>query len=160
MVYFGGFFPKLEFSRGFLYVCIIYISGRISAAVRAGDIFFSLAGPVGHWGPYCDFSRSFSKLYKSQWYSRKIYDPGSPSSGLKRSILFLEILRDFLCLSINSAEGSAERGPFLFRVPRSSFRVWRSSVGCSVAREGAAYLRRVQYSSEGRSLPQRVHRSS
>ncbi len=48
MVYFGGFFPKLEFSRGFLYVCIIYISGRISAAVRAGDIFFSLAGPVGY----------------------------------------------------------------------------------------------------------------
>ena len=27
---------------------IIYISGRISAAVRAGDIFFSLAGPVGY----------------------------------------------------------------------------------------------------------------
>jgi hypothetical protein len=47
---FGGFFPKLEFSRGFLYVCIIYISGRISAAVKAGDIiFFSLAGPVGYY---------------------------------------------------------------------------------------------------------------
>jgi len=150
----ADFLPNWDISRGFLYVCIIYIAGRISADVRAWDIiFFSLAGPVGHWGPYCDFSRSFSKLYKSQWYSGKIYDPGSPSSGLKRSILFLEILRDFLCLSINSAEGSAERGPVLFRVPRSSFRVWRSSVGCSVAREGAAYLRRVQYTSEGRSLP-------
>ncbi len=31
-------FSKLEFSRGFLYVCIIYIAGRISAAVMAGDI--------------------------------------------------------------------------------------------------------------------------
>ncbi len=46
MVYFGGFFPKLEFSRGFLYVCIIY---RISAAVMVGDIIlFGLAGPVGY----------------------------------------------------------------------------------------------------------------
>ncbi len=47
MVYFGGFFPKLGFSRGFLYVYLIYIAGRISAAAMAGDIiFFSLAGPV------------------------------------------------------------------------------------------------------------------
>ena len=47
MVYFGGFFPKPEFSRGFLYVYLIYIAVRISAAVMAGDIiFFSLAGPL------------------------------------------------------------------------------------------------------------------
>ncbi len=36
MVYFGGFFAKLEFSRGFLYVFIIYFAGRISAAVHDG----------------------------------------------------------------------------------------------------------------------------
>jgi hypothetical protein len=47
VVYFGGFFPKLEFSQGFIYVYLIYIAGRISAAAMAGDIiFFSLAGPV------------------------------------------------------------------------------------------------------------------
>jgi hypothetical protein len=50
VVLFGGFFPKLEFSRGFLYVCIIYISGSISAAAMAWDIiFFRLAGPVGDY---------------------------------------------------------------------------------------------------------------
>ncbi len=47
MVYFGGFFPKLEFSRGFLYLYLINIFGRISAAAMAGDIiFFCLAGPL------------------------------------------------------------------------------------------------------------------
>ncbi len=50
MVYFGGFFGKLAFSRGFLYVCIIYVAGRISAAVIAGNIIFlSLAGTVGDY---------------------------------------------------------------------------------------------------------------
>ncbi len=45
MVYFGGFFPKLEFSRGFLYIYVINLAVRISAAATAGDIiFFSLAG--------------------------------------------------------------------------------------------------------------------
>ncbi len=44
------FLPNWNISRGFLYVCIIYIAGRISAAVRAGDILlFSLAGPVGYY---------------------------------------------------------------------------------------------------------------
>ncbi len=47
MVYFGGFFPKLKFSRGFL--CILF-TGRNSATAIAGDfIFFSLAGPVGDY---------------------------------------------------------------------------------------------------------------
>jgi hypothetical protein len=45
------FFPNLEFSRGFLYVYLIYIAGRISAAAMgAGDIiFFSLASPVENY---------------------------------------------------------------------------------------------------------------
>jgi len=30
--------PNWDNSRGFLYVCIIYIAGSIRAAVRAGDI--------------------------------------------------------------------------------------------------------------------------
>ncbi len=67
MVYFGGFFAKLEFSRGFLYVLFIYISGRISAAAMAGEIiFFSLAGPVGDYtgAPTVIFlSRDFSIYY-------------------------------------------------------------------------------------------------
>jgi hypothetical protein len=46
----ADFFAKQEFSRGFLYACIIYIAGRNSAAVMAGEnIFFSLAGPVGDY---------------------------------------------------------------------------------------------------------------
>ncbi len=41
--------PNWNISRGFL--IFIYIAGRISAAVRAGDIiFFSLAAPV--WRVY------------------------------------------------------------------------------------------------------------
>jgi hypothetical protein len=43
-------FPKLKYLQGFLYVYIIYIAGRISTAAMAGDIiFFSLAGPMGHY---------------------------------------------------------------------------------------------------------------
>jgi hypothetical protein len=38
VVYFGGFFAKLEFSRGFLY---IFLTGRNSeAAMGGGDIIF------------------------------------------------------------------------------------------------------------------------
>jgi hypothetical protein len=53
----------------------------------------------------------------------------------------------FLCISFISPEGSAklrwggggqEREHNVFRVPRSSLRVWSSSVGCSVAQKGAA----------------------
>jgi hypothetical protein len=90
----ADFFTKLEFSRGFLYVCIIYIAGRISAAVMAGDIIlFGLAGPVGY--------NTGNFIYQSlsgPWSSGQIYAPDNPSSGLKRSILFLEILRGFLCI--------------------------------------------------------------
>ncbi len=32
--------PNWDISRGFLYVCIIYIAGKNKAAVRAGDINF------------------------------------------------------------------------------------------------------------------------
>ncbi len=127
MVYFGGFFPKLEFSRGFLYVCINYISGRISAAVRAGDIiFFSLAGPVGYYTGNI-INQSVGGLVK------KIYAPGNPSSGLKRSILFLEILQGFSVYFIGRISEAAMGGP------RSSFRVRRSSVGHTIAKQDAAY---------------------
>jgi hypothetical protein len=47
-----------------------------------------------------------------------------------------------------------------FRVPRRSFRVRHSSVGCSVDQKGTAELSRVQRSSEGRSIALRVQRSS
>jgi hypothetical protein len=76
------------------------------------------------------------EYYKSKprWSSAKIYATGSPSSGLKRSILFLGILRGFL---------------YIFcRKDQRSCNGW------------AAKLRRVQCSSEGCSLAQRVQRSS
>jgi hypothetical protein len=57
-------------------------------------IFFSLAGPV--------------RDYKSQWYSGKKYAPGSPSSGLKRCILFLEISRGFSLYIINFVRSISE----------------------------------------------------
>jgi hypothetical protein len=125
VVYFGGFFPKLEFSRGFLYVCIIYISGRISAAVRAGDIiFFSLADSVGY------YTGNIIHKSRRQWFSGKIYAPGNPSSGLKRSILFMEILQGFSVYFVGRISEAAMGGP------RSSFRVRHGSVGCSVAQKG------------------------
>jgi hypothetical protein len=37
-------------------------------------------------------------ISKPRWYRGKIYAPGSLSSGLKRSILFLDILLGFLCI--------------------------------------------------------------
>jgi hypothetical protein len=58
--------PNWDISRGFLYVCIIYIAGRIRTAVMAGEIlFFSLAGPVGDYtGAHTVvFSRGFSIYY-------------------------------------------------------------------------------------------------
>jgi hypothetical protein len=78
--------PNWDISRGFLYVYLIYITGRISAAGMAGDIiFFSLAGPVGDYtGAHTVIFAGF--FYKS--HSGKIYAPGSSSSGLKRRILF------------------------------------------------------------------------
>jgi hypothetical protein len=89
----ADFFPNWDISRGFLYVCIIYIAGRISAAVMAGDIIFlSLAGPVGYY--------TGNIIYQASVVHGQVerYAPGIPSSGLKRSILCLEISRGFLCI--------------------------------------------------------------
>ncbi len=88
MVYFGGFFPKLEYSRSFLYISLIYIPGRISAAVMAGDIiFFCLAGPVGY------YTGNILNQSLGAAVERYTFGTGNPSSSLKRSILFLEISR-------------------------------------------------------------------
>ncbi len=45
----ADFLPNCDISRGFLYVCIIFIAGRISAAVMAREIIF-LGCRVGHLG--------------------------------------------------------------------------------------------------------------
>ncbi len=143
MVYFGGFFPELEFSRGFLYVpvCIIYIAGRISAVMMAGDIkFFSLTGPVGY--------HTENIIYQSlggPWSSRKIYAPGNPSSGCPwlsknnlRNVYFKGLkltkktIGDFFVYFVERISEAAMGGP------RSSLRVRRSSVGCSIVQKGAA----------------------
>ncbi len=82
MVYFGEFLPNWDISHGFLQVCIIYIAGRISAAVMAGDILlFGLAGPVGYYT-----GNNLDQSLGGPWSSGKIYAPDNPSSGLKRSI--------------------------------------------------------------------------
>jgi hypothetical protein len=75
----ADFFPNWDISRGFLYVCIIYIAGRISAAVMAGNIIlFGLAGSVGY--------NTGNFIYQSlggPWSSGEIYASDNPSSGLK-----------------------------------------------------------------------------
>jgi hypothetical protein len=55
VVYFGGFFAKLEFSRGFLYISLIN-AVRISEAAMGGaeDIVFIILTPNGSkkaWPP-------------------------------------------------------------------------------------------------------------
>ncbi len=71
-------------------------------------VFFGLAGPVGDYnGAHTAIIRGVF-VYKSQWYSGKIYAPGSPRSGLKRSILFLEVSRGFLCISLISSRRISE----------------------------------------------------
>ena len=64
-------------------------------------------------------------LSKLLWSSGKIYDSGSPSSGLKkkRTILFLEISRGFSVYFVGRISEAAMGGP------RSSFRARRSSEG-------------------------------
>ncbi len=60
-LYFGGFFSKLGHFAGFLYVCIIYSAGRISAAVMAGDIILikknktKIVRTYGRTGKYMNF---------------------------------------------------------------------------------------------------------
>jgi hypothetical protein len=50
VVYFGGFFPKLEFSRGFLY---ILFTGRSSkAAMGGGHYIFPLSKNYKIEGPW------------------------------------------------------------------------------------------------------------
>ena len=57
----ADFFPNWDISRGFLYVCIIYIAGRISAAVMAGDIILikknktKIVRTYGRTGKYMNF---------------------------------------------------------------------------------------------------------
>jgi hypothetical protein len=108
-----------NFRGVFSHVYSIYITGRISAAAMSGDIiFFSLAGPVGDYtGVHTVIFRGVF-LHMSQWYSEKIYAPGSLSSGLKRSILFLNFagfslyIINFVRRISEAAMGGA--GPFNF----------------------------------------------
>jgi hypothetical protein len=72
----------------------------------------------------------------------------------------LEFSRGFLLyiLGINFAVRAGDI--IFFRVPRSSLRMRRSSVGCSVVQKGAAKFSKVHRISEGCNLAQRVQRSS
>ncbi len=152
-------------------------------------IFFSLAGPVGDYtGAHTVFFSQDFFLHiilqkeEPRWSSGKIYAHGSPSSGLKRSILFLGISRGFLCIFCRKDQRSCDgwaakliqgEAQLIQGEPQLS-RVQRSSEGCSIAQKGAAYsegaaqflgcsealraLRssdRVQHSSEGCSVAQK-----
>jgi hypothetical protein len=79
VVYFGGFLPNWNFPGVFSTYLSFYTAGRSSAAAMAGYIvFFGLAGPVGDYnGAHTAIIRGVF-VYKSQWYSGRIYAPGSP----------------------------------------------------------------------------------
>jgi hypothetical protein len=117
----ADFLPNWGISRGFLYVCIIYIAGRIRAAVRAGDInflvslvqweitrgahtvIFRLRG-CGGWGE--GLGILYIKASVVQW---KDICPWQLD-------LFLKISRGFLCIFRRRISETAMGGP------RSSFR--------------------------------------
>jgi hypothetical protein len=115
-------FSQTEIFAGFsLHIIILAI--RISAAAMAGDIiFFSLAGPVGDYtGANAVIFQGFFSVVQWQdigmyvyvklkpkdflhffiWLNRRvrtktkldIRPPGSPSSGLKRNLLFQKKFR-------------------------------------------------------------------
>jgi hypothetical protein len=62
--------------------------------------------------------------------------------------------------AVRIREAAVDGGHCIFRVPRSSFRVRHSSVGCSATQKGAAELRRAQLSSKKCSLSLRAQLSS
>jgi hypothetical protein len=84
MVHFGGFFAKLEFSRGFLFTgYILNLAVRISAAMMAWDIIF-LGCRTAYKGTIDGARSGEYYISKPLWSSGKIYAYGSPSSGLKK----------------------------------------------------------------------------
>ena len=76
----------------FLYIILQKEERSCDGQVGEGIVFFFFA-----YKGAMDGARG-GEYYKSKprWSSGKIYTPGSPSSGLKRSILFLEISQGFL----------------------------------------------------------------
>ena len=98
--------PNWDISRGFLYVCIIYIACKIRAAVRAGYINF-LASLV-QW----NISRVILQIKASviQWKDIR-YAPGNPSLSPKRSILFLKFRGIFSVYFVGRISEAAMGGP-------------------------------------------------
>jgi hypothetical protein len=141
---------------------IINFAVRISAAAMAGDIiFFSLAGPLGDytWAHTVsiytyecifkskpkDFLHFFIWLKKIGELEKKmdIIRPWQPEFGSEEKPFVCENFVGVFTVSLILPEGSAKLrwvsgGHLFFRVPRRSFKVRRSSVGCSVARKGVA----------------------
>ncbi len=58
--------------------------------------------------------------------------------------------------AVRSSEAAMGRGHYIVQGSCSSFRVRRSSVGCSLSQKAVAQLRRVQRSSERFSVAQKV----
>jgi hypothetical protein len=107
-----------------IFFFILFSSRKSEAAMgRSGRALYFLGCRIANKGAM-DGARG-GEYYKSKprWSSEKIYVPGSPSSGLKRSILFLGISRGFLCLFVVRISEAAMGGP------RSSCRARRSSFG-------------------------------
>ncbi len=123
MVYFGGFFVKLGNFAGFSLYYFINNAVRISEAAMGGaggDIIFITSEPSRRIHPY---TMIFCVVF-SLYYSPKGFFPK------------LEFLFKLLILPKETAKLRWEN--IFFRVQRSSIRVQRSSVGCSVSQKGKA----------------------
>ena len=161
MVYFGGFFAKLGNFAGFsLYIerkkerkkershLIINNAVRISEAAMggAGDIIFITSEPSGRIHPHTViFCVVFSLRYspkgsaKLRWAARRSYDNKRAVLHFRGFFPKLEFLFKILILPKGKEQRScAGGGGYIFRVQRSSIRVQRSSVGCSVSQKGKA----------------------
>ena len=70
------------------------------------------------------------------------------SSGILRRIfsqtkIFAGFSLHIINFAVRISEAATDRGNYIFRMPRISFKVRRSSVGCSIAQKDAAYLRKL-----------------
>ncbi len=103
------FSPNWDFRGVFFIYSIINLAVRNSAAMMAGDLKF-LECRTAYKGAMDGARGGKYYISKPLWSSGKIYASGSPSLGLKKkkTILFLEISRGFLCIFCRKDQRSCD----------------------------------------------------
>ncbi len=140
MVYFGGFFPKLESSRSFLY---ILLTVRISEAAMCGEHYVfrvpnSLQGCDG-WGEGRGIL--YIKVSLVPWKDISLWQTEFGPEKKENHFVsgnFAGVFSVYFVGRISEAAMGRPRSSF--RARRSSVGgLQRSSVGCRVAENGASY---------------------